>query len=101
VYENVTGVTVGSRSKRVEGSQVGDYWKMADGTLDEIVEVGLVPRHKAVLSNDYVRVLRSRFLPMIRFWRIVTPRTVCTSFSSNHIQGRDPQCADCMGFGEV
>ncbi|KAI2495593.1 NAD-binding of NADP-dependent 3-hydroxyisobutyrate dehydrogenase [Fragilaria crotonensis] len=39
VYESITGVPVGSSSSK-EGSQVGEYWRMADGTLDEIVEVG-------------------------------------------------------------
>jgi putative dehydrogenase len=109
VYENITGVPVGSSSTRKEGSQVGEYWKMADGTLDEIVEVGSEPRHKIVLSNDYVRVLRVSFPPNDTtlahrhaedslYFFLVNVENGLTVV--NHVQGRDPQC-DCMGFGEV
>jgi L-threonate 2-dehydrogenase len=105
VYENITGVPV-ARSCR-EGSMVGDYWKMEDGTLEEIVEVGSEPRHKVVLSNEFVRVLRVSFPPKdttlahrhaedsLYFFLVKGGLEVV-----NHVQGSKPQC-DCMGFGEV
>ncbi|KAI2498035.1 NAD-binding of NADP-dependent 3-hydroxyisobutyrate dehydrogenase [Fragilaria crotonensis] len=82
---------------------------MADGTLDEIVEVGSEPRHKIVLSNEYVRVLRVSFPPndttlahrhaedSLYFFLVNDDNGLSVV---NHVQGRDPQC-DCMGFGEV
>lgn len=105
VYETISGVPVGCSKK--EGSEVGDYWKIHNGTLEQIVEVGSEPRHKLVLSNDYVRVLRVSFPPndttlahrhaedSLYFFLVEGGLNVV-----NHVQGRDPQC-DCMGFGEV
>jgi L-threonate 2-dehydrogenase len=105
VYENVTGVRV-AKSRR-EGSMVGEYWKMEDGTMEEIVEVGSEPRHKTVLSNEFVRVLRVSFPPKdttlahrhsedsLYFFLVEGGLEVV-----NHVQGSKPQC-DCMGFGEV
>ena len=105
VYEKLTGVTVAC--KKTEGSEVGDYWKMQDGSLEQILEVGSEPRHKAILSNEYVRALRVSFPPKdttlahrhaedsLYFFLVEDGLEVV-----NHIQGRDPQC-DCMGFGEV
>jgi hypothetical protein len=105
VYETISGVPVGCSKK--EGSEVGDYWKMQDDMLEQIVEVGSEPRHKLVLSNDYVRVLRVSFPPndttlahrhaedSLYFFLVEGGLNVV-----NHVQGRDPQC-DCMGFGEV
>lgn len=64
VYESVTGVPVGqSKILRAEGDGIGDLWKMEDGREEEIMEVGEEPRHKIVISNDYVRALRVSFPP--------------------------------------
>ena len=118
VYENVTGVSVAKhtetnprplkKSKTAkEGTQVGDLWKMDDGTYEEIVEVAMEPRHHLVLSNEYVRALRVSFPPndttlahrhaedSLYFFLVQGGLEVV-----NHVQGAAPQC-DCMDFGEV
>lgn len=107
VYENVTGVAVAKSSTRVEGEQVGNLWKMKDGSTEEILEVGSEPRHKVVLSNEYVRALRVSFPPQdttlahrhaedsLYFFLVKGGLDVV-----NHVQGNEPAC-DCMGFGEV
>ena len=110
VYENVTGVRVGGQSgstTKQEGCEVGDYWKMEDGRMEEIVEVGSEPRHKVVLANEYVRALRVSFPPndttlahrhaedSLYFFLVEGGLDVV-----NHVQGALPAC-DCMDFGEV
>lgn len=90
-----------------EGSNVGDYWTFQDGTKEEIVEVGMEPRHKPVLINEYTRVLRVSFPPndstlahrhaedSLYFFLVESGLNVI-----NHVQGFDPKC-DCMEYGEV
>ncbi|GKY91327.1 hypothetical protein MPSEU_000104900 [Mayamaea pseudoterrestris] len=108
VYENVTGVPVRGDGiqPQTEGNGVGDFWKMEDGTLEEIVEVGLEPRHKAVISNEYVRALRVEFpandttlahqhAEDSLYFFLVDGLTVV-----NHVKGQCPMC-DAMEFGEV
>jgi 3-hydroxyisobutyrate dehydrogenase-like beta-hydroxyacid dehydrogenase len=107
VYENVTGVKVRSVTKRKEGSQVGDYWRMDDGKMEQILEVGDEPRHNVVLSNDYVRALKVTFpardttfahrhaQDSLYFFLVKDGINVV-----NHVQGSEPKC-DCMEFGEV
>jgi hypothetical protein len=68
VYENVTGVVVAKSSlslpgEKKQGENVGDLWKMQDGSVEEILEVGSEPRHKVLFSNEYVRVMRVSFPP--------------------------------------
>jgi L-threonate 2-dehydrogenase len=104
VYENVTGVKVGKESKHQENETV---WKMEDGSSESIWEVGDEPRHKIVISNDYVRALRVSFPPKdttfahrheedsIYFFLVEGGLDVV-----NHVQGSAPVC-DCMDFGEV
>ena len=113
VYENVTGKRVcgggaltSDTSTKKEGTNVGDFWKMQDGTMEEILEVGQEPRHQIVLQNDYVRALRVAFPPndttlahrhaqdSLYFFLVEDLQVV------NHMQGLDP-CCDCMELGEV
>mmetsp|Transcript_102 Transcript_102/g.434 ORF Transcript_102/g.434 Transcript_102/m.434 type:complete len:484 (-) Transcript_102:62-1513(-) len=114
VYETVSGVSVAQQNKHSkrhkiskEGTKVGDLWTMEDGKTEEIVEVGMEPRHHLVLSNEYVRVLRVSFAPndttlahrhaedSLYFFLVEGGLEVV-----NHVQGQDPVC-DCMDFGEV
>lgn len=113
VYENITGAPVGgdksttSKDEKVVGTAVGQYWKMEDGTLEKIVEVGDEPRHKVVLNNEYVRALRVSFPPNDTTWAHKHAEDSLYFFLVegkldvvNHVQGSDPGC-DCMDFGEV
>lgn len=105
VYESVAGVKVSGVQR--EGTQVGDYWRLPDGSLEQIVEVGNEPRHQVVLQNEYVRALRVSFPPhdttlahrhakdSLYFFLVEGGLSVV-----NHVQGRTA-CADCMEFGEV
>uniref|UniRef100_A0A7S2UKB0 3-hydroxyisobutyrate dehydrogenase-like NAD-binding domain-containing protein n=1 Tax=Attheya septentrionalis TaxID=420275 RepID=A0A7S2UKB0_9STRA len=115
VYEGVTGVAVGKPTKStksvgngtVEGNEVGDVWKLEDGTEEEILEVGDEPRHFLVLANEYVRALKVSFgtndttlahrhaEDSLYFFLVDGGLDVI-----NHIKGSDPAC-DCMEFGEV
>lgn len=110
VYEQITGVSVGkcaSSSVKRDGDNVGDYWTLDDGTVEEILEVGEEPRHKVVLSNDYVRAIRVSFPPndttlahrhaedSLYFFLVEGGLDVV-----NHVKGNDPAC-DCMEFGEI
>lgn len=109
VYENVTGVPVGKNSleNKKEGINVGDLWELQDGIVEEILEVGSEPRHKTILSNEYVRALRVSFPPndttlahrhaedSLYFFLVQGGLEVL-----NHVQGNAPAC-DCMDFGEV
>lgn len=119
VYQNITGVSVATNASKgkndygkqtnieKEGTEVGDLWKMEDGTLEEIVEVGMEPRHFLVISNEYVRTLRVSFPPKdttlahrhaedsLYFFLVKGGLNVV-----NHVQGNSPVC-DCMEFGEV
>ena len=124
VYERISGAKVAAhaeatttttalasdtntKNEKKEGTNVGDYWKMEDGSLEEIVEVGMEPRHNLVLSNPYVRALRVSFPPndttlahrhdrdSLYFFLVPGQLNVL-----NHVQGREAAC-DCMGFGEV
>jgi hypothetical protein len=84
------------------GDQVGDLW-----VGEEIVEVGLEPRHEVVLRNAYVRALRVSMPPnestlahrhaedSIYFFLVEGGLEVI-----NHVHGSEPAC-DCMGFGEI
>lgn len=104
-YERVSGAVVAKAS--VPNVVDGDLWKMEDGKVEEIVEVGKEPRHHVVLLNDYVRVLLVSFPPndttgahrhvedSIYFFLVDGGLQVV-----NHVQGCDPVC-DCMTFGEV
>ena len=122
VYETLSGVKVrGSSSSQQqhesgdtttngnsnkEGDNVGDYWRLPDGTLEQILEVGEEPYHKIVISNEYIRALRVSFPPgntthahrhaedSLYFFLAPDLEVV------NHVQGIDPAC-DCMNFGEV
>jgi putative dehydrogenase len=107
VYETATGVPVQTSSyKSIVGDQVGDLWEFADGTREEIVEVGNEPRHRVVLANDYVRALRVSFPPndttlahrhaedSLYFFLVDNLQVV------NFVKGSEPGC-DCMEFGEV
>ena len=106
VYESITGVPIGA-PRRTEGTGVGDLWTMADGTQEEILEVGDEPRHEVVLSNEYVRAIRVNFPPndttlahrhaFDSLYFFLVPGGVNVV---NHVQGHDPAC-DCMDFGEV
>jgi len=120
VYENVTKVPLRLAKEnvvakqvetvtaaKIEGDEVGDLWKMEDGHAEEIVEVGSEPRHKIVLSNEYVRALRVSFPPKdttlahrhakdsLYFFLVDNGLDVI-----NHVKGTEPAC-DCMTFGEV
>jgi hypothetical protein len=107
VYEKITGVPVGTSPRANEGTLVGDLWKLDDGTMEEILEVGAEPRHQIVLSNDYVRALRVSFPPndctlahrhaedSLYFFLVEGVLDVV-----NHVQGNAPAC-DCMEFGEI
>ena len=110
VYESVTGVPVAknsSVSSKVEGDNVGDVWKMQDGSEEEILEVGAEPRHVTVISNEYVRALRVSFPPgdttfahrhaedSLYFFLVKGGLDIV-----NHVKGSDPKC-DCVEFGEV
>jgi len=121
VYENVTGTSVAASHQQQqeennsnkkqklarEGTNVGDLWKMENGEQEEILEVGMEPRHFLVLSNEYVRALRVSFPPndttlahrhaedSLYFFLVEGGLQVV-----NHVQGQDPAC-DCMEFGEV
>jgi len=108
VYESVTGVPVAtSRTLKVEGDDVGNVWKMEDGSEEEILEVGDEPRHVTVINNEYVRALRVSFPPgdttfahrhaedSIYFFLVEGGLDIV-----NHVKGSDPQC-DCVDFGEV
>lgn len=115
VYEQITGVPVGDGQARKtttaavkkEGTNVGDLWTMADGTKEEIVEVGSEPRHQIVVSNEYVRALRVSFPPndttlahrhaedSLYFFLVEGTLNIV-----NHVQGSDPAC-DACGFGEI
>ena len=105
VYESVTGASVCSKQQCI-GENMGDMWKMEDGTMEEIVEVGLEPRHKTVISNEYVRALRVEFpandttlahrhAEDSLYFFLVNGLNVV-----NHVQGQCPMC-DTMEFGEV
>lgn len=105
VYESMAGVKLSSKPR--EGTNVGDYWRLPNGSLEEIVEVGNEPRHQVVLQNDYVRALRVSFPPddttlahrhtkdSLYFFLVEGGLSVV-----NHVQGFTA-CADCMDFGEV
>jgi hypothetical protein len=110
VYENVTGAKVhasnpSSSTYKNEGSNVGDFWNI-EGQLEEILEVGLEPRHQVVLQNEFVRALRVAFPPndttlahrhaedSLYFYLVPDLEVV------NHIQGFSP-CCDSMELGEV
>jgi 3-hydroxyisobutyrate dehydrogenase-like beta-hydroxyacid dehydrogenase len=110
VYESVTGVPVAkskSAKSKVEGDNVGDVWKMQDGSQEEILEVGAEPRHVTVIHNEYVRALRVSFPPgdttfahrhaedSIYFFLVKGGLDIV-----NHVKGSDPKC-DCVEFGEV
>ena len=108
VYESVTGTPVGKpSSEKVEVDEVGDVWKMEDGSEEEIFEVGDEPRHVTVISNEYVRALRVSFPPgdttlahrhaedSLYFFLVEGGLNIV-----NHVKGLDPQC-DCVDFGEV
>jgi hypothetical protein len=115
-YERVSGAPVGKaetslppsqRNAKVDFDDDGNLWKMEDGNVEEIVEVGKEPRHHVVLLNDYVRVLLVSFPPndttgahrhvedSLYFFLVDEGLEVV-----NHVQGCDPIC-DCMEFGEV
>lgn len=151
VYENVTGKLVqynnsndNNRSSNAIGSTTTDaqsqnnpqpivensenVWIMQDGTMEDIVEVGMEPRHRVVLHNEYIRALRVSFPPndttlahrhsedSLYFFLVERPpeeksavTLVGTATVSsekkplnvlNHVQGQAPAC-DCMDFGEV
>jgi hypothetical protein len=110
VYESVTGVPVAkskSAKSKVEGDNVGDVWKMQDGSQEDILEVGAEPRHVTVIHNEYVRALRVSFPPgdttfahrhaedSIYFFLVKGGLDIV-----NHVKGSDPKC-DCVEFGEV
>ena len=90
-----------------EGMNVGEYWTLEDGIQEEIVEVGMEPRHQPVLMNEFTRVLRVSFPPndstlahrhaedSLYFFLVESGLNVI-----NHVQGFDPKC-DCMEYGEV
>lgn len=117
VYEKATGVSVVAAAKpasstkkaKIEGPNVGDLFKMEDGSFEEILEVGSEPRHNLVLSNDYVRALRVTIEPgdttvahrhdKDSLYFFLVPGADGAQVV-NHIQGCDPVC-DCMEFGEV
>lgn len=108
VYENVTGVKVGKDSKpKTEGHEIGDWWIMEGGRDEQIIDVGEEPRHKIVISNDYVRALRVLLPPKDTTWAHRHAEDSIYFFLVegglevvNHVQGNDPMC-DCMEFGEV
>jgi len=117
VYENVSGVSVAaaaaatqqqSQKSRLEGDQVGDMWISDDGQISEvIVEVADEPRHRVVLSNEYVRAIRVSFPPgdttlahrhaedSLYFFLVEGGFDFV-----NHVRGCDPVC-DCVDFGEI
>ena len=114
VYENVTGITVGRAAPTNVNDDTGgehDQWIMDDGSAETIVEVGNEPRHKVVLHNEYVRVLRVSFPPndttlahrhaedSIYFFLVKFQGEGKLSVV-NHVKGMAP-CCDCMDFGEV
>lgn len=84
-----------------------DLWVFPDGTVERIVEVGHEMRHKTVILNEYVRVLKVKFGPdettsahrhkedSLYFFLVENGLNVI-----NHVMGYEPQC-DCMDFGEV
>lgn len=113
VYESITGAPVGreksatNNDNKIIGAEVGQYWKMEDGSLEKISEVGDEPRHKVVLSNEFVRALRVSFPPNDTTWAHRHAEDSLYFFLVegglnvvNHVQGADPGC-DCMEFGEV
>lgn len=121
VYESITGkparALASSSSKNNKdkenkvGVNVGDYWKMENGTLEEILEVGQEPRHQLVLSNAYVRALRVSFPPndttLAHRHAEDSLYFFLTKLDNNQkldvvnfVQGAAPAC-DCMEFGEV
>ena len=117
VYEQVTGVPVAASSRSVTngslssgkrlGDEVGDYWEVAPGVFEEIVEVAQEPRHFVVIENEYARVLKVKFAPnytteahrhaedSLYYFLVEDGLSVI-----NHVKGNDP-CCDCMEFGEV
>lgn len=111
VYETITGVAVSSSAKATregtDGNGVGDLWKMEDGTVEEIMEVGSEPRHKVVLQNEYTRVLRVEFPAgdttcahrhaedSLYFFLVEGGLDIV-----NHVKGSEPAC-DCVAFGEI
>mmetsp|Transcript_33169 Transcript_33169/g.76461 ORF Transcript_33169/g.76461 Transcript_33169/m.76461 type:complete len:313 (-) Transcript_33169:409-1347(-) len=108
VYEKLTGVKVGQvpSADKKEGDEIGDLWRMEDGCVEEIMDVGDEPRHHIVIQNKYIRALRVAFPPndttlahrhaedSIYFFLVEGLEVV------NHVKGNDPMC-DCMEFGEV
>jgi hypothetical protein len=105
--QEIASTTVSQPPVKQEGSNVGEYWTMEDGTQEEILEVGSEPRHKPVLMNEYTRVLRVSFPSndstlahrhaedSLYFFLVESGLNVI-----NHVQGFDPKC-DCMEYGEV
>jgi 3-hydroxyisobutyrate dehydrogenase-like beta-hydroxyacid dehydrogenase len=114
VYERITGVSVASSSAsrvspsgecRVTGNAVGDLWRLDDGSVEEILEVGKEPRHKVVIDNEYVRAIRVEFPPgdttlahcheqdSIYFF-MVSLNVI------NHVKGCAP-VDDTLDFGEI
>lgn len=69
VYEAVTKAPVGTKGsapamkEQKEGDEVGEFWKLEDGTLEEILEVADEPCHFVALANEYTRVLKVKFVP--------------------------------------
>ena len=108
VYESISGVSVEEKNIfEQNGNNVGNIWKLPDGTEENIVEVGEEPRHLTVISNEYTRVLRVSFPPKDTTWAHRHAEDSLYFFLVegglnvvNHVKGNDPQC-DCMEFGEV
>lgn len=113
VYEAVTKAPVGTKGsapamkEQKEGDEVGEFWKLEDGTLEEILEVADEPCHFVALANEYTRVLKVKFVPgyttlahrhaedSLYYFLVEDGLKVV-----NHVKGSAPQC-DCMDFGEV
>ena len=75
--------------------------------MEEIIEVGMDPRHNVVLQNEYVRALLVSCPPeyttmahrhaedSLYFFLVQGGLDVV-----NHVKGSTPEC-DCVEFGEV
>lgn len=110
VYETLSGVSVSKAKKNStarEGDKVGDMWVLADGTKENIVEVGDEKQHHVVLSNEYTRVLKVTIPAKNTTWAHRHAEDSLYFFLVegglnviNHVKGNDPLC-DCMEFGEV
>lgn len=115
VYEQISGVPIlaaSSKKTKATGSSADvasndDGWLMEDGSYEPIVEVGMEPRHKVIVQNEYVRAIRVNFPPndttlahkhsedSLYFFLVESGLNVI-----NHVQGYEPLC-DCMEYGEV